>query len=329
MKKKRLFQGAFLLLLIVGTIIVARQNSNAPYQVCEGTTFGTYYNITYQSSDDLEQEIIAALNGVDASLSMFNKNSTIAKLNRGENVIVDNHLLYLFPRAMKVSETTEGAFDVTVGPLVNAWGFGFDDGKWLTDEEIDSLRQLVGYKTVHLNDRTITKDNPKTMIDLSAIAKGYGADVVARALDKAKVKNYMVEIGGEVVVKGVNEKGKKWRIGIQKPSLGKEQESTGFMEVLPVTDCGIATSGNYRNYFVKDGDIYAHTIDPRTGRPVQHDIISATVIAPECCEADAYATAFMVVGLEKAKEILSKQPQLHAYLIYLDEAGDMKHRENI
>ena len=101
------------------------------------------------------------------------------------------------------------------------------------------------------------------------------------------------------------------------------------MEVLPVTDCGIATSGNYRNYFVKDGDIYAHTIDPRTGRPVQHDIISATVIAPECCEADAYATAFMVVGLEKAKEILSKQPQLHAYLIYLDEDGEMKHWENI
>lgn len=300
---------------------MAIQNNNAPYRHSEGKVFGTFYSITYQSSDDLQQDIDAALKRVDNSLSMFNEKSTIARLNRGENPVIDDNLLYLFPRAMKVSEATDGAFDITVAPLVNAWGFGFKKEQWPTDEEIDSLKAFVGYKTIHLNDRTITKDNPNTMIDLSAIAKGYGSDAVAKALDKAKVKNYMVEIGGEVVVKGQNGKGKNWKIGIAKPSDNPEKQENGYQCILSITDCAVATSGNYRNFFYKDGVKYAHTIDPRTGRPVQQDIISATVVAPHCYEADAFATSFMVTGLEKAKAILAKQTQLHAYLIYIDKDG--------
>lgn len=328
MSKKNIFQILFLLFLIAGTIFVAHQNSNAPYRHFQGKVFGTFFNITYQSSDDLEQDIISALNGVDQSLSMFNEKSTISRLNRGENIVADNHLVYLFPRAMKVSEATDGAFDITVAPLVNAWGFGFKNQQMPSESDIDSLRQLVGYKTVHLNDRTITMDNPNTMIDLSAIAKGYGSDIVARTLDKAKVKNYIVEIGGEVVVKGKNEKGENWRIGVSKPTRNEEEASNEYMKILEITDCALATSGNYRNFYVKDGITYAHTIDPRTGHPVQQDIISATVIAPECYEADAFATSFMVVGLKKAQEILKQQPHLRAYLIYIDTDGEMKTWEN-
>lgn len=324
MKRKNILQILFLILLVAGTVFVAIQNNNAPYKHSEGKIFGTYYSIIYQSSDNLQQDIDAALKSVDNSLSMFNEKSTIARLNRGENPIVDDNLRFLFPRAMKVSEATDGAFDITVAPLVNAWGFGFKKEQWPTEAEIDSLKSLVGYKTVHLNDRTITKDNPKTMIDLSAIAKGYGSDAVAKALDKAKVKNYMVEIGGEVVVKGKNDKGKDWKIGVSKPSEDAEKQNAGYQCIISITDCALATSGNYRNFFYKDGVKYAHTIDPRTGHPVQQDIISATVVAPHCYEADAFATSFMVTGLAKAKQILAKQTQLYAYLIYINKEGEQE-----
>lgn len=323
MKRKHILQIILLLLLIVGTVFVAIQNHNAPYQHSEGKIFGTYYNITYQSSDNLQEDIDKALKSVDNSLSMFNENSTLARLNRNEKVVIDDNLLYLFPRAIKVSEATDGAFDITVAPLVNAWGFGFKKEQWPTDTEIDSLKNLVGYKKVHLNDRTITKDNPNTMIDLSAIAKGYGSDMVAKALDKAKVQNYMVEIGGEVVVKGKNDKGQDWRIGIAKPSDDSKIQQNGYQCILSISDCAAATSGNYRNFFYKDGVKYAHTIDPRTGHPVQQNIISSTVIASHCYEADAFATSFMVVGLDKAKDILSKQKQLNAYLIYINKEGKL------
>lgn len=322
--KIKIFPILFIVFLIAGTAFIAFQQSNAPYRNYSGKVFGTYFNITYQSSEDLEKEMKAAMDKVDASLSMFNENSTISRINRGEDVQIDNLFAYIFPRAMKVSDITEGAFDITVAPLVNAWGFGFKQDKWPTDEEIDSLRAIVGYKTIHLNDRKITKDNPHTMIDLSAIAKGYGSDVVAQVLDKAKVQNYMVEIGGEVVMKGRNDKGDEWKIGIAEPTDDKEQTANTYSCVLQLTDKAVATSGNYRNFYYKDGVKYAHTIDPRTGRPVQQDIISATVLAPHCYEADAFATSFMVVGLDKAKEIISKQKQLEAYLIYIDKDGNKK-----
>lgn len=321
MKRKNIIQAIFLALLICGTIFVAIQNHNAAYQHIEGKVFGTYYSITYQSADNLQEDIEKALKSVDNSLSMFNENSTLARLNRNEKVSIDDNLLYLFPRAIKVSEATDGAFDITVAPLVNAWGFGFKKEQWPSDKEVDSLKALVGYQKVHLNDRTITKDNPNTMIDLSAIAKGYGSDIVAKTLDKAKVKNYMVEIGGEVVVKGKNDKGDDWKIGIAKPTTDEEAQAEGYQCILAISDVAVATSGNYRNFFYKDGVKYAHTIDPRTGHPVQQNIISSTVVATHCYEADAFATSFMVVGLEKAKEILGKQSQLDAYLIYINKEG--------
>lgn len=307
-----------LIVLIAAATFIFIQQRNAPYQMDEGKIFGTYYHITYQSSDNLHKEIIDALNKVDASMSMFNSQSTVSKINRGEQTEADPMLKYLFAKAQQVSETTQGAFDITVAPLVNAWGFGFHEDKWPTKQDIDSIMNFVGYRKVRLSGNNILKDDPRLMIDLSAIAKGYGSDVVARVLEKAKVRNYMIEIGGEIVTKGKNSKGKKWKIGVATPNDDAEQQSQ-FQCVLQLTDRAMATSGNYRNFYFKDGVKYAHTINPVTGQPVQQDIISATILAPKCYEADAYATACMVMGLEKSKRIIGSQKQIEAYLIYMEK----------
>ncbi len=312
-----------LLLLVAGAVFVVWRQHTAPYRHCEGKIFGTYYNITYQHDSDLQREIINALSGVDVSLSMFNANSTLSKINRGEDVELDKQTAYLLPRAIKVSEATDGAFDITVAPLVNAWGFGFKAEEMPSKATIDSILTFTGYEKVRIKGKKLEKDDPRIMIDLSAIAKGYGADVVAQVFENNKVRNYMVEIGGDLVAKGKGDSGKAWKIGVAKPA---EDGGTtqGYQCILNLSDCAVATSGNYRNFYYKDGIRYAHTIDPRTGYPVQHEILSATIAARHCYEADAYATATMVAGLEKAKKLFAKQRQLDAYLIYINAKGERK-----
>ena len=324
--KKLLWQVPFLLLLIVGTVLIIRQQHDQPYQHNKGAIFGTTYSITYQSGDDLHDEILAELQRVDASLSMFNETSTISRINRNESVETDDMFNEVFTLAQKVSEETDGAFDMTVAPLVNAWGFGFKQGTPPTPHVIDSLRQLVGYKKVTLatsqnqQETSIVKADPRIMLDGSAIAKGYGCDRVAKLLRRKDIKNYMIEIGGEVVTNGVNPNRVAWRIGVTKPQEEGSQE--GLQTILNVSDKAMATSGNYRRFYYKDGKKYAHTIDPKTGHPVQHSLLSATVLAPSCAEADAYATSFMVMGLQRSQELLKRHPELMAYLIYTDGQGN-------
>lgn len=320
-KKKLLWQLPFLVILIVGSILIIRQQHTTPYQHDEGLIFGTIYHITYQSDENYQKEIEAELNKVDGSLSPFNKSSIISRINRNEDVKVNEMFQEVFQLAENISKETQGAFDITVAPLVNAWGFGFKKGITPDKEVIDSLRQLVGYQKVALVDGKIKKQNPNTMLDCSAIAKGYGTDIVARFLKSKGIENFMVEIGGEVVTHGNSEKRVPWRIGVNKPTDDSLNTSTELQTVLNVTDKAMATSGNYRNFYYKNGKKYAHTIDPKTGYPVQHNILSATVIANNCATADAYATSFMVLGLEGAQQILSKHPDLLAYLIYSDDKG--------
>lgn len=321
-KKKLLWQLPFLVILIVGSILIIRQQHTTPYQHDEGLIFGTIYHITYQSDENYQKEIEAELNKVDGSLSPFNKSSIISRINRNEDVKVNEMFQEVFQLAENISKETQGAFDITVAPLVNAWGFGFKKGITPDKEVIDSLRQLVGYQKVALVDGKIKKQNPNIMLDCSAIAKGYGTDVVARFLKSKGIENFMVEIGGEVVTHGNSEKRVPWRIGVNKPTDDSLNTSTELQTVLNVTDKAMATSGNYRNFYYKNGKKYAHTIDPKTGYPVQHNILSATVIADNCATADAYATSFMVLGLEGAQQILSKHPDLLAYLIYSDDKGN-------
>lgn len=320
-KKKLIWQIPFLLILIIGSIFVIRQQRNTPFQKDEGMVFGTIYHITYQSDTNYQKEIEAELQKVDHSLSPFNKTSIISRVNRNEKVKVDEMFSEVFQLAEKISGDTDGAFDITVAPMVNAWGFGFKTGNPPTKQTIDSLRAIVGFHTVSLQNGYVIKKNPNTMLDCSAIAKGYGTDVVARFLKKKGVQNFMVEIGGEIVVNGNSEKLQPWRIGINKPTDDSLNTSQAIQDVVSVSNIAMATSGNYRNFYYKNGKKYAHTIDPKTGYPVQHNILSATVFAEDCATADAYATSFMVLGLDGAKKILEKHPELCAYLIYSDQKG--------
>lgn len=271
-KKKLIWQIPFLLILIIGSIFVIRQQRNTPFQKDEGIVFGTIYHITYQSDTNYQKEIEAELQKVDNSLSPFNKTSIISRINRNEKVKVDEMFSEVFQLAEKISGDTDGAFDITVAPMVNAWGFGFKTGNPPTRQTIDSLRAIVGFHTVSLQDGYIIKKNPKTMLDCSAIAKGYGTDVVARFLKKKGVQNFMVEIGGEIVVNGNSEKLQPWRIGINKPTDDSLNTSQAIQDVVSVSNIAMATSGNYRNFYYKNGKKYAHTIDPedRLSSAAQH-----------------------------------------------------------
>ena len=319
--KKLLWQLPFLTLLIVGSILIIRHQQSTPYQKSQGFIFGTTYHITYQCDSNLSKSIKAELMKVDCSLSPFNEKSVITAINENQPVKPDDMFFDVYQLAMQVSKDTDGAFDITVAPLVNAWGFGFKNGIEPTRSLLDSLKQIVGYQKVSWENGRIHKQDPRIMLDCSAIAKGYGSDVVARFLRSRGVTNYMVEIGGEIVTKGVNERRVPWKIGVTKPSDDPLAESQELQTLLNLTDKALATSGNYRNFYYKDGKKYAHTIDPKTGYPIQHNILSATVIGQQCAVADAYATAFMVMGLDGAKNVLERHPELMAYFIYSDNDG--------
>jgi thiamine biosynthesis lipoprotein apbE len=319
---KQIARWAFLILLITGTIYAIRNNRDISFQKNEGIIFGTTYHITYQSETDLHTDIRNEMEKVDVSLSPFNPKSVISAINENKDVLPDSMFIEVFRLAENISNETDGAFDITVAPLVNAWGFGFKNNDKITPKQIDSLLTFTGFRRISLKDGHIVKQDPRTILDCSAIAKGYGCDVVARLLDRRGVKNYMVEIGGEIVLRGQSPSKQDWKVGINKPAEDSLNINSSLESILHTTDIAMATSGNYRNFYYKDGKKYAHTIDPHTGYPVEHSLLSSTVLAPDCATADAYATAFMVMGLDSAKRIADLHPELMVYLIYADEQGN-------
>ena len=323
-KRRLLWQLPFLAFLVIGTVIIVSRQQSTTYQHDRGMVFGTVYHITYQSSKSLQKDIEAELAKVDASLSPFNERSIITAVNENRDTVVNKMFSDVFALAMKISDSTNGAFDITVAPLVNAWGFGFKGGAMPTRHQVDSLKALVGYHKVSLTNGRVSKTDPRIMLDCSSIAKGYGCDVVAKFLSAKGIDNYMVEIGGEIVTRGISEKRLPWKIGVTKPTDDSLNVNQEIQTIINVTDKAMATSGNYRNFYYKNGRKYAHTIDPSTGYPVQHNILSSTVIADDCATADAYATAFMVMGLDKAKTILSRHPELMAYFILASDDGTNK-----
>ena len=323
-KRRLLWQLPFLAFLVIGTVIIVSRQQSTPYQHDRGMVFGTVYHITYQSSKSLQKDIEAELAKVDASLSPFNKRSIITAVNENRDTVVNKMFSDVFALAMKISDSTNGAFDITVAPLVNAWGFGFKGGAMPSRHQVDSLKALVGYHKVSLTNGRVSKTDPRIMLDCSSIAKGYGCDVVAKFLSAKGIDNYMVEIGGEIVTRGISEKRLPWKIGVTKPTDDSLNVNQEIQTIINVTDKAMATSGNYRNFYYKNGRKYAHTIDPSTGYPVQHNILSSTVIADDGATADAYATAFMVMGLDKAKTILSRHPELMAYFILASDDGTNK-----
>lgn len=293
------------------------QKKDYIYHLDQGEIFTTGFHIKYAYNKNLKEEIMAEFDRFNLSLNPFMENSIITKVNNNEPAELDSMFIKVFRKSMEVSEKSGGKFDITVSPLINAWGFGFKNMDSVTPEIIDSLNEFVGYKKITIDQQGhIVKSDPRITINTSAIAKGYACDVIADLLERYGVENYMVEIGGEIAAKGVNEKGNCWRIGVDKPiddQLGMQHD---LQTVLSLCDKSMATSGNYRNFYVKDGKKYAHTIDPQNGYPSEQDILGATVIADDCMTADAYATAFMAMGLERSKEIAKDIPGLYYYFIY-------------
>ena len=291
----------------------------------QGSVFHTVYSIKYEATESLSEKIDAEFAAFNLSLNPFNPNSVISKVNRNEPVEVDEWFIEVFNKSQEVSALSNGAFDATVAPFVNLWGFGFSKSDSVSQAMVDSIRNFVGYEKIRLEGRRIVKDDPRVMLNFSAIAKGYASDIIAHLLERNGVVNYMVEIGGEVTMKGVNRLGACWRIGIQKPSddpngINRELEDT----VQPCRPCGFATSGDYRNFYEKDGKRYAHTINPATGYPAAQNLLSATVLADDCMTADVWATAFMVLGSEKAVELANTISDIDYFFIYTDEQGNYR-----
>jgi len=292
------------------------------YFLNQGKVFGTYYTIRYEATEDLADSIDAALKAFDNSLSMFNPHSTLSVINANRDTVTDAFFESMFSEAERVYRLSEGAFDITVAPLVNLWGFGFKNRVHVTEEQVDSARALVDFSRISLNNHRLTKADPRIMIDAGAVAKGQSCDMIADLLARNGSTNFLVEIGGEIVCKGANAKGDKWRIGITKPvddNGGKSSaNSESLQEIISVSDICMATSGNYRNFYYDGEQKRSHTIDPRTGHPVQHSLLSATVISSSCMRADALATACMVSGAKKALEMISNAGDAACYLIVAD-----------
>ena len=308
------------ILYIIAALLLVACTRPSVYRNDSGRVFGTYYKVIYFSSDDLHEGIVASLQSVNASLSTFDSTSIIARINQNDtHVVVDSLFTVVFTTAQQVSEQTGGAFDITVAPLVNAWGFGFDPTRVRSQATLDSLKDCVGYQKISLEDGRITKQVPCVQLDASAIAKGFGCDVVAQYLESRGVEHYLVDIGGELKLKGQNDKGKNWRIGIQQPAEDSLLVSNQVAAILSLSDVGVATSGNYRQFYYQDGKKISHTIDPRTAAPCSHNLLSTTVVASTTMLADAYATAFMVLGDRDSIEAVAKANQLAVYLLYAEQ----------
>ena len=314
-------KNVFVFLLCVLTVSCSQK----VYFEDQGTVFRTLYQIKYQSDTVLTDKINAELQAFDLSLNPFNPNSILAKINRNEEVEVDQWFTEVFNKAMEVSERSNGLFDVTAAPLINLWGFGFEQMDSISPEVIDSLKAFVGYRKVRLEGKKVIKDDSRTSLNFSAIAKGYACDVIAALLEREGVKNYMVNIGWEIAAKGRNAQRNCWQIGINEPESETTYLTNEYREIARLCDkCGLATSGDYRNFRVRDGKKYGHTIDPRTGYPAEQDILSATIIAPDCMTADAYATAFMAMGVEAGSRMAEQIPEIEYYLIYSGDDGSMQ-----
>lgn len=294
----------------------------------QGKTMGTYYSVIYvdEQNRDFKAEIDTLLGLINRSLSTYLPQSTISLINQSEKGSrIDPYFSYVFNASKDICYATSGKYDHTVMPLVNAWGFGFKKTSNLPDSStIDSLKTFIGHELAIIRNDSCVKSHPGVMIDFSAIAKGFGVDEVGKLLESVGIQNYMVEIGGEVLAKGKKPDNTPWKIGIEKPIERSKPGNVAPTWVVSLNQKGLATSGNYRNFYEIDGRKYAHEIDPETGYPVEHNLLSVSVLADDCMRADAYATAFMVMGLEKSIQFINGQSNIDGLLIYADEKGELK-----
>jgi len=314
-----------LLVLIPIFLMISCQRKKSEYLKMSGFAQGTSYHITYENSNskDYSDDIESLLKAFDKSLSIYDSTSIISRINNDDPTIeADDWFVEVFNKSVEVSILSGGAFDITVGPVVHAWGFGNAPIAKHDTAYIDSLLQYVGMDKVKLEGRKIIKKYPGVKIDVNAIAQGYSVDVVSNFFESKGIENYLVEIGGEVRGKGTNAKDKIWRVGIDRPSDENVAPGKELQAIIEINNKSLTTAGNYRKFFVENGVKYGHTIDPKTGFPTRNTLLSATVICDDAMTADAYDTAFMVLGLEKSKELLKKLPGIDVYFIYSNPQGE-------
>ena len=317
---------AVIVLIIIAIGYIFKYSRIKYYQIY-GEAQGTYYMVKFGTSKDIDlaPQIKNVLDQFDQSLSTYKTNSIISGINTNDTSIVpDEKLTYVFVLSREIYELTDGAFDITVAPLVNAYGFGWKEEKLPSIKDVDSIMKFIGMNKVSLSDGKIYKDDPRIQLDVNAIAQGYSVDLLAEFLDQQGIQDYLIDVGGELKALGKNQNGQYWAVGVEKPL-----ENTGFsdrqVEVkIGLNNMALATSGNYRKFYEKNGIKYVHTINPVNGQMVQSNLLSVTVLNKECARADALATSFMVLGLEKSKSLLAKLKDTEAFFIYTDENGEFK-----
>ncbi len=317
---------SFFIVLLIQLVFISCKEKKYEYVKVQGYAQGSTYHITYENSANrnFAVQIDSILKAFDLSLSEYVPKSIISRINANDtSVEIDDLFRTVFLKSQEVNKNSDGAFDITVGPLVEAWGFGPKGKITNSKSHIDSLLKYVGMDKVKIVGGKVIKKYPQVSIDVNAIAQGFSVDVVCKFFDNNGIKNYIVEIGGELRAKGKNARGEKWRVGIDKPIDGSNKTNEQIQAIISISDKAIATSGDYRKFFVKDGKKYAHHIDPHTGYPANQNLLSASIIADDCITADGYGTACMVSGLDKSIKLLSKHKELQAFLIYSNDSGKL------
>ncbi|HUS87169.1 MAG TPA: FAD:protein FMN transferase [Bacteroidales bacterium] len=316
-----------IILIFIFLSVVSCHENNRKFSRFSGFTQGTTYSVIYEelpglSVDKMRERVEKVLYDFDMSLSAYNPESIISAINMNQDVQPDSLFLTVLNRAREVWEISGGVFDITAGPLINAWGFGPDAVKRFDESKLDSLMKLVGMDKISLVDGKVVKADPNMYLDVNAIAQGYSVDVVGTFLERLGINNYLVEVGGEVRTRGTKAEGQVWKIAVDKPRDGNFIPGSDIQTIISLSGNSLATSGNYRKFYEEEGIKYSHTIDPRSGYPVMHKLLSVTIVADDCMSADAIATACMVLGLEDSKNFLLSNPEFEGYLVYSNENGE-------
>ena len=293
--------------------------------VLQGLAQGSYYAITYFDDEgrDFQREIDSIFHAIDLSVNLWVDSSVISKVNRNEDVALDKIFIDNFNLAQEAARLSDGYFDPTIAPIVAAWGFSYKNGDSITPQRIDSLRALVDYRKVRIDNGKVVKDDPNITLDFNAIAQGYTSDLIAAFLDSKGIRNYLVDTGGEIMARGGKPDGKPWIVGIEKPADNWDSERVVQTRVA-LRDKGLVTSGSTRKYIERNGKRYSHSIDPKTGYPVEHNVLSVTVLAENSAWADALASICMVMGMEKSLPLVESMDGVEAYYIFQNENGALE-----
>ena len=305
--------------------LLASCNRGPQKMALQGEAQGSYYAITYydEQGRNFQQEIDSIFHAVDVSVNLWVDTSVISKVNRNEEVKLDSIFVDNFRIAQEAASLSDGYFDPTISPIVAAWGFSYKHGDTITPQLIDSLKQLVDYRNIRIEEGKVVKANPAMTLDFNAIAQGYTSDLIASFLDSRGIKNYLVDTGGEIMARGEKPNDQPWIVGIEKPADNWDSEQVVHTRIA-LRDKGLVTSGSTRKYVERNGKRYSHCINPKTGYPVEHQLLSATVLAENSVWADALASICMVMGLEKSLETINALDGVEAYYIFANEKNELE-----